>query len=35
MIEKIFVQEKIEYKKIDEEKGVKLYKVGSKCHLLI
>ena len=34
MIEKIFVQEKIEYKKIDEEKGVKLYKVGSKCHLL-
>lgn len=34
MIENIFAQEKIEYKKIDEEKCVKLYKINSKYHLL-
>ena len=34
MIEKIFAQKKIEYKKIDEEDEVKLYKINSKCHLL-
>ena len=34
MIERIFAQEKIEYKKIDEENGTKLYKINSKCYLL-
>lgn len=34
MIENILAQEKIEYKKIDEDKGVKLYKFNSKSHLL-
>lgn len=34
MIEKILLQEKIDYKKIDEEQNVKLFKISSKYHLL-